>query len=284
MYANLLTQKKASTSGFAARRLVRLASGKTYVEYSTTQTIPRSGLLGLVKSAAAKYASIKAEQVEVTMRCIGGGGGGAWGGAGRYGGLPGAVATRTVCLADIQDNTLSLIIGAGGSPGNFGGNTSIALPSGSEIMRAWGGPLGGNTDAEEQQRYALAALRGGILVPNPVLFSSTDFSLAPSSPDGPGGGGHQNAAKPLTGGTSSYNNQSSMVDGATVDGADGSNATDAYDDGFNSYGSGGAGSRAGAGGNGGLPGGGGGGSYISNPTKGYGGNGAIRFQFHVYEI
>lgn len=256
------------------KKVIRLGSGKLYHEFTSSGTITKAALLQLVRNADPTYASIKANQVDIKIRCIGGGGGGGYGASVFYGGFPAAVNTERFSLDDLPDS-ISFVVGAGGAPAGDGGSTTFW-----DVVAIGG--KSGSTGSAEDSNHSFMESNSLMRMGRRSLSNA-----APSSPFGPGGGGYNSSSIPAkrNGGSSSSALPNARVIGPTANGAVGFDASDANDRGFDSFGTGGAGnSSTVGGGNGGKPGGGGGAtSQSSFPSTGYGARGGIYLQFTVTE-
>lgn len=266
----------------ARRKLIRIA-GKKYHEITASGTITRQSLLDLIKAQSASYSALTVDDIEVNVRCVSSGGGGAFGSTSGFGGFPGNVVTERRQLADLP-TSIAVVVGAGAAPGTGGNYTSFGTLNVDSSVYAPPAHRGGNTDTEQSIFWFSTHTNVGARIGNQATVSGTTAdAYAPNSPDGPGAGGTAQTTRTKAGGTASAANNSAKVAGPTVVGTDGGNATDANDDGWNSYGAGGSGNSSGVGGNGGFPGGGGGASSVASPAKGYGGNGCVRLQFFYFE-
>ena len=266
----------------------------------------RNSLLDIAKSMrpAEEHAAMSVNNVHVEIRCIGGGGGGAYGGYQPFGGYPGVVGTRGFWLHELPDTSITYAIGAGApSGGQYGGVTWLG--SGSHYVRGQGGSRGGNNPLEHYKLGCIMAswdydssLPPMQFIPYPDYnqdFVAVDFAW--HSNKGPGGGGTnahtlggssgKSGRFSRYGGAGSRRSASGQTNGGSPFTSDG--RLDGYDHNalyFDSMGGGGAqwSSIYNAAGRGGFPGGGGGGSDINASVSAGGGNGAIKLRFRRREI
>jgi hypothetical protein len=216
----------------------------------------------------------------VTIQLWAGGGGGGSGGSGANGtGAGGGGSYNELKIkSGSLSSTVSVTIGAGGTPGNSGGTTSFG-----SYVSAYGGALGfgnsgggggggGQTSAGTSGGVTVGGAGGGPLggAAATGAFSSGGGGTVPggtggNSIFGGGGGGSGGGATGGAGGFSLYGGGGGGGGGGTTFGVGGTSSLG---------GVGGVGAVSGTAGNGAVPGGGGGGSY--NGTGGSGANGEVR--------
>lgn len=289
------------------RILRRKSDGGDHRLITASGTWNKADHIALLKSSFGL--SDDAEKINgnnIWMRAyfIGGGGGGAYGASSCYGGFPGVVVVREFWLHELPE-TVAMTIGAGGTPGNWGGST-VWNANPLEYVTTEGVSRGANDPTEFKQLYGWMKGKGqDSSIPDLTAIgwglNITGEWLRPNSAHGPGMGGtglRNNSGAPGTstrsspreGGHSGNRSAGGWRRGgfgsdlaADRNGAD-HNALFA-----DSYGAGGVGALTlysqPLAGNGGFPGGGGGsGDSGGAAVAGTGGNGCIKLMNFIREV
>lgn len=248
---------------------------------------------GSFAASADEAARITPDSLILEIATCSGGGGCGYGGTSCHGGFPGIVKKVRCLLADLPEGQISYVVGAGGSPGQWSGNTYFGQLGSAPNFNPWycyspNAARGGNSHDEHNMLHETSVslgmdpstVRRGILPTTSSFWTAQDrptndrFSAA----NGPGGGG-SSASYLGYGGHGSMSAPSGARPGGVPGGTKNGGAHVSTD--YHSYGGGGAGNGAGSGGgNGGFP-GGGGGSHTGDPTGagwGYGAAGIIKIR------
>lgn len=291
------------------RLLRRKSDGGDHRLITSSGTWSKAEHIALLKSdfgLSDDADKINANNIWMRGYFISGGGGGAYGAPSCFGGFPGIVVVKDFWLHELPD-TVSMVVGAGGTPGNWSGTTSWGSGFNFAVL-ASGVSRGGNDIADFRELFGWMLGKGmdpGI--PDLTYRGwSTSFSgatkewLRPVSQRGPGmgGSGIRNGSGapgsstpyyPREGGHSGYLTTAGQRNGGFASGVaserKGADHNPLYAD---SYGAGGVGALTlyanPLGGNGGFPGGGGGsGDAGGSGVAGTGGNGCIKLMSFIRE-
>lgn len=289
------------------RLLRRKSDGGDHRLISASGTWSKAEHIALLKSnfgVAGDADKINANNIWMRGYFVGAGAGGAYGAPSCHGGFPGIVVVRDFWLHELPD-TLPMTIGAGGTPGNWGGITSWGF--GAHYVYTDAVSRGANDAAEFRQLYGWMRGKGldhGIYDMTAMGWSSstplTGEWLRPNSVAGPGmggsglrsgsgGPGSSTPYAPREGGNSGMRTAAGFRRGGFASSvASDRNGADHHTLFADSYGAGGVGAQTlyanPLGGNGGFPGGGGGsGDAGGANVAGTGGSGAIKLMNFIRE-
>jgi hypothetical protein len=290
------------------RLLRRKADGGDHHLITSSGTWTKADHIARLKSdfgVAGDADKINIDNIWMRLYAVGGGGGGAYGAPSCCGGFPGIVMVREFWLHELPE-TVAVTIGAGGTPGNWGGST-IWNANPLEYVTTEGVSRGANDQAEFKQLYGW--MKGKGLDPSIYDLTQMGWSssvpltgewLRPNSAKGPGiggsglrsgsgGPGSSTPYSPREGGNSGMRSAGGWRRGgfASAVAADrhGADHNPLFAD---SYGAGGVGAMTlyanPLSGNGGFPGGGGGsGDAGGIGVAGTGGNGCVKIMSFIRE-
>lgn len=288
------------------RLLRRKSDGGDHRLITASGTWSKSAHIALLKSSfglSDDPEKINGNNIWMRGYFIGGGGGGAYGASSCYGGFPGIVVVREFWLHELPES-VSMTIGAGGTPGNWGGAT-VWNANPLEYVSTEGVSRGANDSSEFKQLYGWMQGKGqDPSIPDLTAIgwglNVTGEWLRPNSAHGPGMGGtalRNNSGAPGTstrsspreGGNAGMRSAGGWRSGgwgsALASERKGADHNALFAD---SYGAGGVGALTQfsnpLGGNGGFPGGGGGsGDAGGAAVAGTGGNGCIKLMNFIRE-